>query len=362
MRSSRNTVPEAWIGAALTIGLGAFGGATFFALGLPLPWMLGAMAATLIAALSKAPLRSPERIRPVVVAVIGVMLGSGFTPDTFSQLGQWALSLMGLLACVAVSAVAVSVYFVRVGRMDPVTAMFASMPGGLVEMMEVGRQYGGDDRAIILAHAARIVLVIAIMAFWFRIVLGLEVSGVAPLGKGPTGPLDILILVVCGSVGAAIGLNARLPAPTFLGPMLVSAGAHMVGLTEGSPPTGLVICAQVVMGTIVGCRFIGLPAARVLRAFALSVGATLLMLTIALAFASGLHGVLGQSAEQVLLAYAPGGLTEMSLVALSMGGDVAYIATHHLVRVVTLLAVAGALLGRIAQWLVSQQASPRSCK
>ena len=232
--------------------------------------------------------------------------------------------------------------------MDPVTALFSAMPGGLVEMMEIGRQYGGDERVIILAHAARIVLVIALVAFWFRVVLGLDVSGVAPLNGHETGALDIVILVICGVLGAVLGIRLSLPAPTFLGPMILSAVAHMAGLTDGSPPVWLVICSQVVLGAIVGCRFLGIAPVVVLRAFGLSLGATLIMLGIALGFAVLLHGVLGQTEEQVLLAYAPGGLTEMSLVSLSMGADVAYIATHHLVRVITLLALAGSLLGWIA--------------
>lgn len=327
------------------------GGAVFFVLNLPLPWMLGAMTATLVAAVAKIPLNAPDRLRPWVVAVIGVMLGSGFQPNTFSHMAQWLASLSGLLLCVAVQALAVSLYYRRIGGMDPVTALFASMPGGLVEMMEVGRQQGGNERAIIMAHGVRLVLVIALVAFWFRVVLGYDVSGVAPSGHGETKAVDLLILIACGALGALVGLGLRLPAPTFIGPMLCSAVAHVAGWTAGSPPAGLVILAQIVLGTIVGSRFIGVSLRAVTRAFALGLGATLLMLTLTMAAAQLLSGPLGQAPAQILLAFAPGGLTEMSLVSLAMGADVAYIATHHLVRVITLLAIAGTVLASIARWL-----------
>ncbi|SLN20148.1 Putative ammonia monooxygenase [Pseudoruegeria aquimaris] len=349
-----------WLRAALTLALAAAGGGFFAWAGLPLPWMLGAMTATLLAAMRRAPLAAPDRLRGATVAVIGVMLGAGFSGDTLAHFGHWTLSLLGLLACVAISAGAVWLFLIRFGRMDPVTALFSAMPGGIVEMTEIGRQHGADEREIVLAHAARIVLVIALVALWFRVALGLEVRGVAPLNGGETGALDIAILLACGVAGGFLGLRLGLPAPTFLGPMILSAAAHVTGLTEGSPPSWLVICAQVILGAIIGCRFLGVAPREVLRAFALSLGATLIMLAVALGFALGLHRVLGQSAEQVLLAYAPGGLTEMSLVALSMGADVAYIATHHLVRVITLLATAGSLLGWIARQLRDQQASPSS--
>lgn len=40
-----------------------------------------------------------------------------------------------------------------------------------------------------------------------------------------------------------------------------------------------------------------------------------------------------EESEQILLSYSPGGLAEVSLVALAMDTDVAYIATHHMIRI-----------------------------
>ncbi len=349
---------NAALNQALTCLLAALGGMLFAIMGLPLPWMLGAMAMTLVAAMWGAPLQAPEKLRPYTVAVIGVMLGAGFTTETFDQLTQWSLSLTFLVVCVVFQAAIVGVFFVRMGRMSPVTALFAAMPGGLVEMMEIGRRYGGDERAIILAHGARIVLVVAMIAFWFRVILGHEVSGVASLGKGQTGLIDLAILITCGVLGSVVGLKLSLPAPTFLGPMLFSAAAHMLGWTESSPPVWMVVCAQVLLGSIVGGRFVGVEPKLVIRAFGLSAIATVMMLAVAIGMAQVLQGLLHQTPEQILLAYAPGGLTEMSLVSLSMGADVAYIATHHLFRVILLLSIAGSVLAWIAsRWMQLSQHS-----
>jgi uncharacterized membrane protein AbrB (regulator of aidB expression) len=60
------------------------------------------------------------------------------------------------------------------------------------------------------------------------------------------------------------------------------------------------------------------------------------------------HFVTGHSTAQLLLAYAPGGLNEMSLVSLAIQEDVAFVATHHLVRIIVLLVLAGTLLAKIA--------------
>ena len=55
---------------------------------------------------------------------------------------------------------------------------------------------------------------------------------------------------------------------------------------------------------------------------------------------SGVSIVTKTSAPAVLLAFAPGGLAEMSLIALALGVDVAYVATHHVVRIFFIVALA----------------------
>ncbi|MEL6510629.1 MAG: AbrB family transcriptional regulator [Pseudomonadota bacterium] len=331
------------------IALGTAGGTLFYVLNLPLPWMLGAIIVTLIGTLAKWNLTGPEKARPYVVAVIGVMLGSGFKPDTFDHLGQWAVSLIGLVVCVAASAFLVQEYLHRFGGQSRVTAIFSAMPGGVVEMVEVGRAEGGDEKAIILAHVWRIILVIAAIAVWFRFVLGFEVDGTLPMSPNPTGPMDLLVLAVCAVLGSALGLGLRLPAPTFIGPMVLSAAAHMTGLTYSSPPLALVVAAQIVLGVIVGCRFKGSQTREIFHALKLALVSTIIMMAVAASLAWRVHRITGHSPVQLLLAYAPGGLNEMSIVSLAIQADVAFVATHHLFRIVALLALAGTVLARLAK-------------
>jgi uncharacterized protein len=119
----------------------------------------------------------------------------------------------------------------------------------------------------------------------------------------------------------------------LLGPILVSAAVHALGVVHNPPPRELVIIAQIFLGTIVGCRFIGAEPKVILRAIWLGLGATTLMLALTFSFAMVLHQMFGQTLEQLVLAYSPGGLAEMSLVALAMNADIAYVASHHLVRI-----------------------------
>ncbi|MFN4191313.1 MAG: AbrB family transcriptional regulator [Tabrizicola sp.] len=322
------------------LALGSLGGAVFYLMSLPLPWMLGALFATMAAAVAGAPIRGPAGLRPAIVAVIGVLLGSRFTPEILGQAGQTALTLAVLLVyLVAVAAVVVPFYRL-VGGQDWTTAYFAGMPGGLSEMIEFGEARGADVPAIVLAHSLRIVVTIALMAFLFRVVLGHDVGRTVPTAGGALGIADIALLAGSALLGAALGIRLRLPAPTFLGPLILSALVHVIGLTESAPPPALVVAAQVLLGTILGCRFVGIAPAMLVRAGLLSLGATVLTLALALVAGLAMRAGAGVGLDQALLALAPGGLTEMGLIALAIQADVAFVALHHVVRILVVIVLA----------------------
>ncbi|MBL9052474.1 MAG: AbrB family transcriptional regulator, partial [Tabrizicola sp.] len=148
---------------AAALALGALGGAMFHLLSLPLPWMLGALFATMAASISGLGIRGPTRLRPAVVAVIGVFLGARFTPAVLEQAEAALVTLAVLLAYLAAVAAVVIPWYRIVGRQDGTTAFFAGMPGGLSEMVELGEARGADVQAIVLAHSLRIVLTIGLM-------------------------------------------------------------------------------------------------------------------------------------------------------------------------------------------------------
>ncbi len=327
---------------ALALAAGALGGLGASAISMPLPWMLGAMVACTLLALVKAPIEGPMPIRPPMIMVLGVMLGSGFTPSMLERAGEWAASLALLGAYIAVVGAIAYPYFRRIGGYDRVTAYFAAMPGGLTEMMLVGASFGGDDRRIVLTHASRILLAVLAIPIFFRLTTDIDMTDRSRFGVSmwEVGLADYAILVACAVVGWPLARLVRLPAALLVGPMLVSAGVHLAGLSAAQPPLEIVNLAQWIIGTVIGCRFVGVHRREILRVIKLSVGSTAMMLAVTFAFALLLHWLVGARIDTVVLAYAPGGLAEMSLVALALGTDVAFVATHHVVRIMLVVVAA----------------------
>lgn len=293
-------------------------------------------------AVAGAPVKAPTRLRNIMLPVLGVMLGGGFHPEILSQIVDWALILM-FMPIYLVMAFATSILIYRkIGGYDPVTAYFASAPAGLNDMTIIGTAAGGDEKRIALAHAGRIFLVVTFVVFVYS-----TVFEVASSGSGrPYVPFsaidypDLAILIACGIAGALLGSKARLPAPNFLGPMILSGAVHLAGLTGAAAPTLAVNAAQLVMGTVVGCRFAGVRLSAIGKDASLSVIASTAMLIVALATAFAVTAVTGTGIREAFLAYSPGGLAEMSLLALAMHANVALVATVHVARIIIVIAAA----------------------
>jgi membrane AbrB-like protein len=324
-----------------TLAIGAVGGAVFFHFRMPLAWMMGAMVICTVASIYGVKLQVPQKLRSVMVSVLGVLLGSTFTPEVVEKAAQWPITIVSLVVYIMVLTGLLFFYFTRVQKYDPVTAYFSATPGGLNEMVITGGAMGGDERTIALVHGSRILLVVMVIPFWFRYTEGERAITTA---VGPsivsTSLLDIGVLVACAVAGVILGKLIRLPAYRIVGPMLVSGAVHVLGFTESAPPWEIVAVAQVVVGASVGARFSGVPVERVLKTIGASVGATTVMLVTTVVFAIVLSQFTGIPAPPIVLAFSPGGLAEMSLIALSLGIETAFVATHHVARIAMIVIAA----------------------
>ena len=323
----------------LTLVIGAAGGEVLSYYSIPLAWMIGSLLTTTVAALSSVKVAMPRPLRDTVITILGVMLGSSFRPEMFDHLGSWAYSLIGLVFYIIVSTGVLFLLLRRLAGYDRVTAYFAAAPGGLNEMVLVGSALGGDDRTLALTHAARVLLVVMTIPLWFAFTAGYRSGGAYSTGVAP-GLVDLAILAGCAILGAVGGRLARLPAANLMGPMLLSAAVHLAGITDSSPPWFLVALSQLIVGCSLGCRFVGVAPRTMARIILISIPGTSVLLAITLAFGLGLHLLTGLPITLLVLAYAPGGLAEMSLIAFYLGQDTAFVASHHLVRITLIILLA----------------------
>lgn len=322
--------------------LGAVGGGLFWAIGAPLPWVLGSMTACAAGGIAGMPVQASAATRRPMAAVLGVVLGSTFHPGLAAQVAQWIVPIALLPIFLATAAFACILYFRRVANFDPPTAYFAGMPGGIAEMVLLGSERGADERAIALIHAARIFLVVFTLPFLIRAFQAEQHVAVlnAPVVVHAASWSLLVWAIGCALVGAMLGKALRLPAWHLMGPLFVSAGVHLSGLSDFAIPAWAISAAQVGLGATIGCRFVGLSLATLARILLIAAGSTAILLAITFAWAFAIGWATGLNPALVALAYSPGGVAEMSMVALSLSLEAGFVIVHHLVRV--MLVIAGA--------------------
>jgi len=335
---------------ALAIAASLAGGVAFDAIGLPMPWLLGPICATAGLAIVGMRMRVPGTWRNTVLAVLGLMIGSTLQPQALHHLARWPLSLFGVVLYVfTVSALFYGVLR-RFGGYDPVTAFFSATPGGFMAMTVIGGDMGGNERAIALNHAVRITLVVFIIVFGYRLLVGHTAGGQqagAYVALNDLGWMTALIFVGCGVAGAWLGTRLHLPGGGLLGPLALAALVHLTGWSEAQLPTVLIYVAELVLGASLGCQFLGVTLGEIGREAGMAGSMTLCMLLVSALFAYPLSLITGVPLTAMFLAFAPGGLSGISLIALALGINPAFVTVHNVVRVCVIL-VAAPLLFRVA--------------
>jgi membrane AbrB-like protein len=328
---------------ALTLTLAGVSGYLCSLLHLPIAFMIGSMVATAIAAFAGAPILNPPYFRPPMRAVIGCLLGASITPDVGERALQWWPPLLALIVLLALSGLCGWLVLRKLGRLDPATAYFGAMPGGLFEMVIMGDQKGGDPAAIALLHTIRVFSVILSMPFFIVLMTGL--GDMPPVTRPHADFASFLALepflwfLGCAVIGAILGRLARLPSPEMFGPLILSAIVHYMGWSTFNLPSELIAAVQVVLGIGVGIRFLGLS----MRMFAKLAVLAALLIVVNLAIAAGgawaMNQLTGMEFLLLFLAFAPAGLNEMTLIAIAVGRDAVFVAVHHLTRIFGVLLV-----------------------
>lgn len=308
--------------------------------------MLGALTAAAVASLCGVPWTVPPVLRSAARPVVGVLIGGTFTASVVASMPAWWSALALVLALSLAMTVAGFAFFRAVAGYDRATAFFAASPAGIAEMSLFATTLGGNVRAIVIVHLMRIIAVLFAVPFVAQLVVGHPIGRVLPAAHGAVPPdaLDWAILSACAAAGFLVALRLRFGAGTMVFPLILSAAVHAGGLTDAVPPAWLVAGVQVVIGGVIGARFAGLQRREVGAAAAAGIAWAAILIALALAVAAVAAPALDQPFLPLLLAIVPGGAVEMSVLAYSIGLEVAFVVTCQVCRIVFVTGVAPVLL------------------
>ena len=321
----------------ITHGIAAIGVAAFLMLGLPLPWLLGPIFACLIAALMGVPMRGIPVLNNLMRTILGVAVGATFTwALVITMAGMWSTLILVPLMVFLIGLIGVP-YFQRLWGFDFATSYYGAMPGGLQDMLLFGEEAGGDVRALSLIHATRVMVIVVALPFILQGYWGVDLSNPPGVPAASLPISQLVLMAIAGVAGWRIAKAVGMFGASLLGPMILAAILALVGVLHHRPPAEAIWLAQFFIGMTVGTKYAGVTGSEVRRDVAAALGFCVILLILAGIFVEAIHLFSLAPPMETLLAFAPGGQAEMTVLALIAGADMAFVIAHHMLRIVVVI-------------------------
>jgi membrane AbrB-like protein len=361
MAAATSTLPTRLISdirrLAVTFAVALASGWGFLQLGFPAPYLMGSLFGVWIGGGLVTRLQPHLGVaswfhKPVVMG-LAVLIGATFNQTVLEQAEQWSLTLVTMLGTTIVVTIIGYQFLRRFRGYDPRLAILCSVPGGQAEALAMAREMVERDYVVALFHLVRVVIVFLTTPLLLRLIEGqaaVDRSNVA-LQTMPSifdlPAADIITFILLGAVGMLIARQLRIPMPHLLGPMGLSTVFHLLGWADLPRVNEFVILAQLAIGGAVGARLAKVPFRELLDYLRDACANTAIILSAYLLATLVIVKVTGISFLAAWLAFVPGGLYEVTLLALIFGFDVAFVAFHHTVRVMLIFLSLPALALRL---------------
>lgn len=247
--------------------------------------------------------------------------------------------------------------------MDMLTSLFGTAPGGLSAMPGIAEEVGANTGAVSIVQTIRVFLVVLtipiIVSSWTSNPVSPAAayhSSVQISGFHISQLLWTIVLIITAFGGYYMGKTLRFPAPWLVGSMVSVAiiqslsssyvGHDMIAWW----PHSVIILSQILMGSSIGARFeknmfvglrgtlfvslistIGLILAMFLCAYFVSISTGITFITAALAFA-------------------PGGIAEMTTTAVVLHADSTFVLAVQVLRLIVVCVILPPLFRFLHHW------------
>ncbi len=316
--------------------LGSLGAALFFACHIPLPFMLGPMVLCTIATQKGWSIRPPDKIMPAVRTLIGVTIGASFTPSVIASIPDYLPSLALVPFAALLTIFSGIIILTRVMKLDTRTALYGASPGSLAVMVTQAEESGADAKQVALLHSLRLVLLLTCLPLISPFLPGLQEVVTTVPNHSSDLPEQYGMIVAASLTGGILARKLKIPGGIILVPMFLSAMLYGFGTVEAHLPFWVRAGAQICLGITLGCRMQALSRRELIRSASVALFMLLVAMVIDILCALASAYLTGVSVANGIISFAPGGITEMSLLAIGLGLNPGFVALHHTFRVVFL--------------------------
>jgi len=320
----------------LTFAIAGVGGLVFSTIGVPAAWLSGPAAAVAIAVMAGFKAHISSWIRSLSLLFLGATMGASVTPDTIGQLAHTPLTVAGLLVCLIAVMGSVTLYLRWVHGFNWLDAQLAAAPGASLYVLALAQETGADVRRVSVIQIIRVVALIILLPSIFALMGFAGDVSASPVAMRPVDWHEVAILAAAAITFGYLFEYLKVPTGTMFGAMLAGGVLFGTGVVATGLPEWMMLPGFLVIGAIVGSTFQGTTRAQFMQSLVAAGGTILIGSAASLAVAVPMSYVAALPLAQMWLAYAPGGVDAMAVLALAIGLEPAFVAAHHLTRFIAL--------------------------
>ena len=317
----------------VTLAISAAGGFLASLFAIPGAWLMGGALAVAVAAVIGVKVAMPNWLRDIGFMLTGLSMGASVARDSLSLIAQWPVT-MAALVLELLLIVGATGYMLRVlFKIDRGTAYLSSFPGHLSFVMGIASAGVGDPRQIVIIQVIRVLMLTICVPIG---ALFLPVGHFSIAAVPDATPLMLVGMIGFCAIVGFVFTKLGVPAGYSLGAMAAATTAKLTGIFEGAIPEPLLIVTFVLIGALIGARFQGISRSEIIKASVGGLIATAMTVAIVTAVTFAASTLVDMPFAQIWLGLSPGGLEAMGALGIALGLDTAFIAAHHVTRLLLL--------------------------
>lgn len=343
----------------ITLIVGITGGLAALKLKIPAGAMIGSMLCVAFYNVITGNAFLPQDIKVITQIAAGAFIGSGIRYKDVQDLKLMIKPAVLMVSSMMILDLFMGYVMYKITGIDLVTSLFASAPGGLMDMTLISVDLGADTSKVAVLQMARLMTVMIIFPPMIKFIssnitkkksenvqqlscteLDKDSKTINKKSEGTKNKnaVNLMLTLTAASIAGYIGYISKIPAGAMTFALISSASLNVI-FSRGYMPLNLRRLTQMFAGVLIGERmtYADLTALKsvIIPALLLLTGIIIINLCIGIFInkAAGLEIITS------LFASAPGGVSDMALIAEELGADAPKVAILQLARYVCIIGI-----------------------
>lgn len=320
-----------------------------------LPFMFGPIIASVICVrVFRLEIEWPFWLSQIGLVLLGVQIGSTFTKNVILDIKDDWLTIILITVMLLALALVIAFFFKKIAKVNTETAILSVIPGALSQMLIMAEENKRANIMVVsLTQTSRIIFVVILVPFisyFFRDNGSPEKATTKVLTDAVSIP-QILLLALAVFIVYIIMSKINFPTKQLLAPIIVLISWNLITGVTFTLDNYIIASAQVIYMIRIGLQIAKLldqMKGRIAVAIAFQ---NVLLILLAFIMVLLISMVSNHSVNELFLGAAPGGMSQIVLVAIETGADVALISSYHIFRIFFILFLIAPLLGHLLKYI-----------